>query len=188
LIDTSAALFRVSGYDGTALQDIADAVGIQKGSLYHYIDTKEDLLFAVVREVHERTANSNIAWKAIEGDPVGALRAFIEGHIRASIENLTFAEVYFRDFRALTSDRKAEIIDSRDQYEHQLRSLISDALTAGLIRGDVNPSLATRVVFGIINWIYYWYRPDGALGPEEIVAALSQYCIAALGPAHSPVG
>jgi len=179
LIDAAALTFRAKGYDATSLQDIADAVGIQKGSLYHYIETKEDLLYSVVDAVHTEMHTANSAWREAEA-PLDRIRAFVEGHVQFSIDNLVYAEVYFRDFRALSEERKTHIIAARDRYEGALRSLVEDAIAQGVVREGITPAMATRVLFGMMNWLYYWYRPDGPLSPEEIVAAIRDYALASL--------
>lgn len=183
LIDTAAEIFRRKGYDATSLQEIADEVGLLKGSLYHYIDTKEDLLFAIIQRNHELITNGNQAWREVTDDPIRAIRTFVEGHMRQSLRNQTYSAVYFRDFRALSPERAEAIIASRDAYEAQFRSLIQAAIDAGLLRPGVTPAFAARAIFGMVNWLYYWYRPDGPLPEDEVITQLADYAIASLmGP------
>jgi TetR/AcrR family transcriptional regulator, cholesterol catabolism regulator len=184
IIDSSAEIFRRKGYDATGLQEIADEVGILKGSLYHYIETKEDLLFAIIQRNHERITTQNKAWREFRGDPIAAIRSFVEGHMRESLKNQTYSEVYVRDFRALSPARAKEIMKIQDAYDQEFRALIQSAVDAGLLRPGVNPAFASRAVFGMTNWIYYWYRPTGSLSAEEVVEQLADYAMASLlGPA-----
>jgi AcrR family transcriptional regulator len=180
MVEVAAEVFSERGYDGASVQDVADAVGILKGSFYHYIDTKEDLLFAVIQKAHQGTAEGNTAWREIEDDGLAAIRAWVEGHLRSSLDHLVYAAVYFRDAGALAPERHAEIIRARDEYQSDLRKLVEKAAKAGELREGVNPSLATLGLFGMLNWIYYWYRADGPLTPEEVVTGLADQAMASL--------
>jgi TetR/AcrR family transcriptional regulator, cholesterol catabolism regulator len=183
MVSVAAEVFQQKGYDGASLQDIADAVGILKGSFYHYIDTKEDLLFQVISKAHEGTASGNTAWREREDEPLAAIRLWVEGHIRSSLDHLVYAAVYFREIDALAPERRAEINKSRNAYERQLRTLVERAAENGELRDGINPKLATVAVFGMINWVYYWYRPRGALSAEEIISGLADQAVASLvGP------
>lgn len=180
MVDAAARIFQAKGYDATSLQDIADAIGIQKGSLYHYIETKEDLLYAVIEEAHNGTERGNTRWRSLVDDPLAAIRAFIEDHTRASIDHLVYAAVYFRDSEALDERRRSEILAARDRYQGELRQLVASAAKAGKLRKGIDPSFATLVLFGMMNWIYYWYRPQGPMSPDDIVRSLGDYAIASL--------
>lgn len=184
----AAKLFRAQGYDATSLQDLADVVGIQKGSIYHYIDTKEDLLFEIIEIVHARTEEGNSAWRDVDGDALTKVRAFVEGHLRVSVENLEYAEVFFRDSRALSAPRAAEIVKARDRYESDLRKLIAAAVKEGSTRPGLDASLATRVVFGMMNWIYLWYRADGPLSVNQLVSQIADFAVASLGDVPATAG
>ncbi|MFB8388296.1 TetR/AcrR family transcriptional regulator [Microbacterium sp. NPDC055910] len=180
LIDTAADLFRTNGYDATSLQQIADKVGILKGSLYYYIDTKEDLLFAIIQRNHERIIQGNSEWRSITDDPLAAIRSFVEGHMRCTMGNVTYSEVFIRDFRSLSEVHSKEIRHAQEEYDHEFRALIRVAADAGLLRDGVEPSFASRAIFGMSNWIFYWFRPGGELTREDVVAKMSEYAMASL--------
>jgi TetR/AcrR family transcriptional regulator, cholesterol catabolism regulator len=183
LIDTAAGIFRRKGYDATSLQEISDEVGILKGSLYHYIDTKEDLLFAIIQRNHERIITGNSEWRNIEGDPVAAIRSFVEGHIRQSLQHPVDNEVYIRDFRALSEERASEILKAQAAYDREFRDLIKAAIDAELLRPGVRPEFASRAVFGMINWAVNWYRPGKSASTERTISELTDYAMASLlGP------
>jgi AcrR family transcriptional regulator len=180
MVEVAAEVFKEKGYDGASVQDVADAVGILKGSFYHYIDTKEDLLFAVIQKAHKGTAEGNTAWREVEEQGLPQIRAWVEGHLSSSFDHLVYAAVYFRDAEALAPERYAEIIRARDEYQSDLRKLVEKAAKRKELRKGVNPSLATLGLFGMLNWIYYWYRPDGPLKPEEVVTGLADQAMASL--------
>lgn len=179
IIDAAASIFRRKGYDATSLQEIADEVGILKGSIYHYIDTKEDLLFAIIQRNHERIITGNQRWRDAD-DPVAALDSFISGHIRQSLAHPTDSIVFVRDFRALSADRAAEIIRRQHDYDHDFRTLVERAAADGRLRAGVTPEFAARAVFGMVNWVHYWYDPSGKHSADTVVDELSTYALASL--------
>ncbi len=187
IIDTAADIFRRKGYDATSLQEIADEVGILKGSIYHYIDTKEDLLFAVIERNHALIIEGNQGWREHE-DPVDALRSFIQGHMRLSLQSPTDSIVFVRDFRALSEERASEITRRESAYDKDFRGLVQKAVDAGRLREGVTPAFAARAVFGMSNWIHYWYQSGGRLSAEKVVTELSTYAMASLMAAPPEAG
>jgi AcrR family transcriptional regulator len=168
LIDAAAKIFQEKGYEAASIQDIAEALGILKGSIYYYIDSKDDLLFAVIQEVHE-TALANVErLRQIDADALTKIRMFIAGHIRQITENLVKATVFFHDFRALTEERRQYIVAERALYTNYLRELIGHGQTEGTICPDVDANVASMAILGAINWTYQWYHPEGDRNPMEI--------------------
>ena len=172
ILDAATRVFQERGYDAATIQMIADEVGILKGSLYYYIDTKEDLLYKIIHEVH-RGLFEAMEEATREGDALERIEAFIEGHVRFIAENLPAIWVFLHDFRALDADRREEIVAARDAYNGRLRDLLAEGQAAGAIRADLDLDLAVLGTFGMINWMYEWYRPGGRKGPDEIGRAFA---------------
>jgi AcrR family transcriptional regulator len=101
ILDIAARVFADKGYEATSMQDIADAVGLLKGSLYYYITSKEDLLFGVVQHVHERFMTVAGTTAKQQGDASERLRTFLEEYIRFYLANLVKITVFLHDFRSL---------------------------------------------------------------------------------------
>lgn len=179
IIDTAADMFKRKGYTATSLQDIASAVGLLKGSIYHYIDSKEDILFAIIKRNHDRIIDNNLKWKQVD-DPLEAIDSFIRGHILHTLSNTTDSEVYLREFRSLSSERAESITKAQDAYDHQFRDLVKQAIRQGLLRPGVTPEFAARAVFGMANWTLYWYNAKGTLSTSDVVEELSSYAMASL--------
>lgn len=191
--EAAARIFHEKGYDATSIQDIADAVGILKGSLYYYIDTKEDLLFDVIKGAHERGLQQLDAWQRSSPSPARRLRAAIEGHVESNLGDLAAVGVFFHDFRSLSPGRRAEIVQDRDVYDHNLRDLIVEGQAAGEFDPALDPRLAVMAILGMMNWVYQWYRPDGPLSPDEVARAFADLALGGLsvrtaGPRASELG
>ncbi len=168
LIDAAAKIFQDKGYEAASIQDIADALNILKGSVYYYIDTKEDLLFAAIDQVHRSALANMDKLRQLDDPPLTLIRLFIESHIKHISDNLVKATVFFHDFRSLDRERHDYIVAERDEYDAFLRGLIARGQADGSICPDIDPKLATLAILGMMNWSYQWYRVGGGLDPMEI--------------------
>ncbi len=168
IIDAAAEIFHRKGYSETSMQEIAEAVGILKGSLYYYIDSKEDLLFQMLLEVHEHAKGIVEETAALEVSAVERLRAYVQRHVEYNVQNLSKIAVYYHDFGLLTAKRKRAIMDQRRYYELFVIGLIEDAKADGSVDGSVDASLVANAIFGVVNWIYTWYRPSGNASPQYL--------------------
>ena len=176
----AARLFRQQGYPSTSIQEVAEAVGMLKGSLYYYIDSKEQLLFDIIRDAHEHSLANIRALADSDAPAVEVLRTFIEGHVLGNVGNLAEMGVFFHDFRHLSDEHRAEIIAERDEYDQFVRGLVSRGQAEGDIDPDADTVLTAMGILGMINWIYQWYRPDGDASPEQIGHAVADLVIGGL--------
>ncbi len=177
MLARAAEVFARKGYDGASLQDLADAIGMQKGSLYHWIETKEDLLVAVIEGAHEATLASNVRWREVD-DPLDALHVFVTDHARVAIEHRLATTVYLQDFESISTARRRPVLAARDAYEAELRELLERALAAGRLRAGADVRLSAFAILGMINWLTLWYRPDGDLDPDDIVRQFAAMAVA----------
>jgi AcrR family transcriptional regulator len=168
IIDAAAEIFHRKGYSETSMQEIAEAVGILKGSLYYYIDSKEDLLFQMLLEVHEHAKGIVEETAALDVSAVERLRAYVQRHVEYNARNLSKIAVYYHDFGLLTAKRKRAIMDQRRYYESFVVGLIEDAKADGSVDASVDASLVANAIFGVVNWIYTWYRPSGSASPQYL--------------------
>ena len=180
VVDAAARVFHERGYESTSIQDIADNLGILKGSLYYYIRSKEDLLNEILWGVHDDALANIQRVEEVKGDALQKVRAFITLHITFNIENLVKMGVFFHDFRSLSKERRQRIIEARDLYDKILRDLIADGQREGLVCPDVDPKMASMAALGMCNWIYQWYRPRGRLRPDEVAGQFADLVIAGL--------
>jgi AcrR family transcriptional regulator len=169
VVDAAAELFSQQGYAATSIQEIADAVGLLKGSLYHYINTKEDLLYAVIQEAHQHTAALGYAALTGEGDAVARLRFLVQRHLRGAGANLAKVRVFYNEASSLSPDRLQEILADRDSYEYSLRKLIESGQTEGVFAAHLDPVLTSIAILAVLNSVQQWFRPDGLRTLDEVV-------------------
>jgi AcrR family transcriptional regulator len=183
IIDAAAQIFHDQGYAETSVHDIAEAVGILKGSLYYYIRSKEDLLFQVLSEVHDAFKGIVERTRAIDAPAVERLRYYIGEHVIFNTQNVTKMAVFYHDYRSLSEKPLAEIVERRRFYEDYLRDLIREAQDEGSVNRDLDPKLAAFTLFGMMNWVYHWYQPGGGWTPDQIGAQVASMAIDGLvGP------
>ena len=165
-------LFKEKGYHATSMRDIADEVGINKGSLYSYIRSKEDLLVPVF----ERAMGVLLAQiEAITADttltPTARLRLAIQAHVTAVAENLDVLTVYLSEWRQLAAESLSKERAQRERYAMLFRAILED----GVATGEFRP-MDTRIVMlgmiGMSNYLFRWYRPDGRLAPNQVADEL----------------
>lgn len=169
VVAAAAKLFYTNGYDATSVQDVADALGILKGSVYHYIRTKEDLLFAVVEDAHTASIANIEKLSALEGDVPTKIRAFVRAHLELLIHERVKLGVYLRDFRSLSNEHKRLVSAQRREYSDYLQSLLEQGQQEGTVAADLNPRLTTIAILGMLNWTHEWYRERGRANREAII-------------------
>jgi AcrR family transcriptional regulator len=154
----AARLFAQKGYHGTSIGDIADALGVQKGSLYSHIASKEDLLYDALME---GAAAFHASLDAIPEDapPVEKIRLALRGHLRVVAEQLDVATVFVQEWRYLEGPRHDEFVAERRRYEERLRELLREGRDLGELRSDLDDAAAALLVLSAANWAYTWLQP-----------------------------
>jgi AcrR family transcriptional regulator len=183
MVAVAARLFSERGYHGTSMQHLAEALGLQRGSLYAHIGSKEELLFDVVNEGADRFIERGETAFKLEAIASLRLRRLLVGHIETAIEHLDAATVFLNEWRYLSSDLRAIVQEKRDAYEAMVRGIIEDGIAAGEFRDDADVRFAARLVLSAGNWTYAWYRPGGELGPTEIGQKFAELLIKGLDTA-----
>ena len=179
ILKAAADVFREKGFAATSTQDIADRVGMYKGSLYYYIDSKEDLLYRIGRNVYAELKHEQDAAAVADAPPLERLRAFIRTHVLHTTTNLAETAALYGDFRSFTGERRTEIIGWRDEYETAFRSLIRAGQADGSIR-KVDVKLVSLSLFGMMNSVHLWYQPGGRQSPKQIADGLADLMIQGL--------
>ena len=182
IYESAARLFYEKGYASTSLQDLANAVGLQKGSLYHYIDSKEDLLFGITEYAHSFFVELLNGVEELELTPLEKIERMVRLHVEFAAEHFHVTAAFYNDRSALSKERQLRVVDTRDAYENKLRCLIKDGQDAGQIAKDLDPKIAAFGLLGMVNWINQWYKSEGALTPRELADAFTTMCIRALLP------
>jgi TetR/AcrR family transcriptional regulator, cholesterol catabolism regulator len=155
----AARLFAERGFHGTSMGDIAEALGVQKGSLYSLTGSKQQLLFETMRAGAEAF---HAELDAIPDDlpAVERVRLALRGHLRVVAEQIDVATVFTREWRYLEGDEREGILAERRRYEERFRALFREGVEAGELRPDLDAGAAALLVLSAANWAYTWLRPE----------------------------
>jgi TetR/AcrR family transcriptional regulator, cholesterol catabolism regulator len=154
----AARLFAERGYHGTSIGDLAKALGVQKGSLYAHIESKQDLLHEAMRE------GAQAFHAALDEIPedlkvTERIRLALRAHLRVVAEQLEVATVFVREWRYLEGERAAEFLAERRRYEERFRALFREGRELGELRTDLDDQAAVLLVLSAANWAYTWLPP-----------------------------
>lgn len=175
----AAEQFAEYGYQGASLRQIASAYGMAQGHLYYYYPSKQDLLHEVIADVQgEFNALMDAALES-DGSPGEVLRRLLADHVTVLCTKVTAAGVSYECMRFLTPEQRRELVARRDAYEMGLRSLI-DACRAEMPIAATPTPLLGKVVLGIVNWPYQWYRTSGTHPVGDLAEILADRGIACL--------
>jgi AcrR family transcriptional regulator len=185
VIDAAVEVFWSKGYSAASVQEVADLVGVQKGSLYHYISSKEELLFRIFEGSHEAAIRLMEDVRALDCGPVGRLREYLVRYIVNYVENFKVVGLYYREWRFIEGDGALKLRQRRRMYDTFISDLLTEALHEGEIPAEIDTKLATYFVMAAINGIADWYRPGGALSAREIAEWYADAALNSVG-ATSP--
>jgi AcrR family transcriptional regulator len=167
IVSIAASLFAERGYRGTSMRDIGKAVGVHAGSLYVHIDSKEDLLHAIVTSIMERSERDMAVVLASDATATEQLREIARRDVALIGTNKEYATVFFHEWRNLGPERQQAVIASRDRWEDGLRSVITRGIATGEFRA-VDVRIAGIALTSMLNWAYVWYSPDGDLSVDQL--------------------
>ena len=175
----AAQIMCEKGYEATSMKDIADAVGLTKAGLYHYILGKEDLLFQIMSFAMDMVDEDVIAPARTTADAEQRLRTIIERHARRILEVGGAVTIILEEMAALTPAHRRIILGRKRAYFDLLRETLEQLSAEGKLR-PVSPTVATFSVFGMITWISRWYRRDGKLTPQEALRDFLEIAVRAV--------
>jgi len=168
LLEAAADIFYEKGYDAASLQEIAVRVGILKGSIYYYIETKSDLRDHLLKRVHAEGLEMIRRLADTEGDALDKLDAMIHGHIDYATHNLTKVTVYLHELKKLSSKERLKLFGNRG-YRDIFLEVLDQGQKEGTILPGLDAKLAAQAMLGALNSVYQWYRPMPG-HPSSVVA------------------
>jgi AcrR family transcriptional regulator len=158
LARVAARLFAEKGYHGTSIGDLAEALGVQKGSLYAHIQGKEDLLYETMRT---GAAAFHAALDEIPEQLLATekLRLALRAHLRVIADQLEVATVFVQEWKYLEGARLEEIVAERRRYEERIRELFREGREQSELRTDLDEGAAALLFLSAANWAYTWLKP-----------------------------
>jgi AcrR family transcriptional regulator len=180
VLDAAVDLFAQQGYDGTSVTQVITRAGVAKGGFYHHFVSKEALLYEVYGDLISRqlaAADEIIR----QGRPVAeTLRALIHDLVTTTAASARPALVFWREMNKLGDERTAQYRRARRRYHDAVQRLVREAQATGEFSAGVSPDIVTFTIFGFVNELPLWYRPNGRKRPAQLAAELADLVLAAL--------
>lgn len=166
MLRVAVELFNEQGYEGTSMEDLAQALGVTKSAIYHHVPGKQallgqsldralDALFALLDEPAAQT-----------GPAVGRLEHVVTGSVRVLDAELAHVTLLLRVRGNTEVERRA--LRRRREFDHRVGELVRAGMDSGEIRSDLDPAVASRLLFGMVNSTVEWYRPGQRLSGAEL--------------------
>jgi AcrR family transcriptional regulator len=169
ILRTAARIFAEKSYHSTTMRDISRATNVSLAGLYHYCKSKEELLFLiqdncfgrVLERLEERLREVN--------DPLSKLRIFIDNHLSFFAANMAEMKVLSHEAESLAGDLHTHVSTKKDKYTKLARRILKEIQQQETVGPQIDLTVATYALFGMMNWIYNWYDPKGKLKVSELV-------------------
>lgn len=158
LRQTAAHVFYKNGYAGTSVQDLADAMGILKGSIYHHVKSKQDLLFEIVKGIHDEGPVRVAAIRKLRADPNLKFCLFVYIGVEFTLTKREQVAIFLNDYRYLGENHKLRLRRRRRIYSKFLSTLIREGIAQGLFHDDLDPQLSARAIIGALNALCFSRR------------------------------
>jgi len=168
VLRAAAELFHEKGYAATSTADLAARLGMLRGSVYYYFDTKEGLLFELIHDVYARVLASLEEVVGGGGDAVARLRRFVENSVVQFATDRVAGALVLNESHSLSAEHRALVRRDAETYERVLLDLLREGQREGLVRPDVDVRIVAMAVLGAGNWLHRWYREGDDVTPHEL--------------------
>jgi AcrR family transcriptional regulator len=178
IVQTAIRLFSEKGYNATSTKDIGDEIGLLSGSLYYYINSKEDLLYDILLDLHQFAIREVARIEAEGGDPLERLRRLVRNHVEQL--DVSRTHLFDTEFHHLTGERHDTVLALRREYQNYVVRLIAEAQAEGLCDADINARLMASSILGFLNSIANWFQPE-RVSIEEMAEVVDRLVVGGLG-------
>jgi TetR/AcrR family transcriptional regulator, cholesterol catabolism regulator len=182
IVSAAAKVFRTKGYHAATVRDIAEEVGILKGSLYHHFESKEELLYLVVKEPIAQMFRTMGEIAAADLGAAEKLRRAIAAHLEAFDRHYPHLFVYLRERESVKRRFREMIGFSPKEYERYWQQILREGVENGEFRADLDIQVASYGLLGMLNWLYKWYDPHGRLSVREVAAEFTALAVSGIAP------
>lgn len=173
---TAARTFVERGFDATSVNDIAGALGVTKAGLYHYISSKEALFLEILNLGMDWLEHDVVRPVQDIKDPEERLRQMLERHARLTACNERWITILLDEMHALPTAQRKKVEQRKRRYLDMLKGSLVELKKMGRLR-DIDPTVATFSVLGMIIWLPRWVRPNGRMSPEEVAAEVAKFAM-----------
>jgi AcrR family transcriptional regulator len=170
LLDTAVAVFNERGYDATSMEELAARLGVTKSAIYHHVSSKVELLRLALDRALDALFAVTEEPGATTGPAIDRLEHVVRGSVHVLAAELPFVTLLLR-VRGNSPVEQAAL-QRRREFDRVVTDLVRAAEQEGGVRPDVDPAITSRLLFGTVNSLTEWYRPDGGLSADVLADAL----------------
>jgi AcrR family transcriptional regulator len=175
ILRVAALVFRTKGYHAARIQDIADALGMQKGSLYYYIKTKDELLSGLVEDILTKSVDLTKTISNTKLDTIDKLKRSIEAHLVLYHSNRDAFGVFLNeDIELISKASKKNVYKIIKDYEQSWKSIFEHGIKKGIFRKETDLNIMVKSILGMMNWSYKWYKSESRGGIPQLAESFSQ--------------
>jgi AcrR family transcriptional regulator len=178
LLQTAVKLFNERGYDGTSMEDLSRRLGITKSAIYHHVPSKEELLRLATSRALDGLFQVAHEVAATPGPAIDRLEQLVRGSVAVLADRLPFVTLLLRVHGNTKAERDA--LARRREFDRFVAGLVEQAAADGDVRPDIDPAIAAKLLFGIVNSLIEWYRPRRGIGPAELADAVCEVAFTGL--------
>jgi AcrR family transcriptional regulator len=183
LLDVAVAVFIERGFEATTMDELATRLGVTKSAIYHHVPSKVELLRLALDRALDALFAVTQEPGATTGRAIDRLEHVVRGSVRVLAAELPFVSLLLRVRGNSEVERTA--LQRRREFDRVVTALVRAAEEEGDVRPDVDPAITSRLLFGTVNSLTEWYRPDGDLTPDELADALVTTTFAGLRTARN---
>ena len=174
ILDGAAEVFYERGFQQGTLAEIAQRVGLSQPALYHYVDSKDELLRRIMDQVARDLTDALDAALAVEGTATEQLRAIVRQVTAAIVVNRKTFAVYWQELKALPGEVSEAIRSDERDFVAAIREVVEGAQREGHAAPGRSPAIVTAALLGMMCWQYTWYEPDRGTRAEDVAATFEQ--------------
>ncbi len=172
ILDAAARLFASNGFNASTTRQIAAEAGMERATLYHYTDSKQELLYQVCLRAIARGAEEIIGAVQREVGPEARIRALFTQHVLSTVGDLDYQRTMLLEMRSLRGKHLAKVVRMRQSYQTFVAAEVREAQKSGYIRSDLDEQTLALALLGLLNWTLIWYQTSGQMSPDQLALAL----------------
>ncbi|MGV9327366.1 TetR/AcrR family transcriptional regulator [Streptosporangium sandarakinum] len=182
LLSEATRLFAERGFESTSVQEVVSAAGVTKGAMYHYFDSKDDLLHEIYGRVLRMQMERLTAIADGPGTVAERLHAAAVDVVRTTVENLDDSKIFFRSMHLLAPDTRKSVRAERRRYHERFRDLVTEGQREGVFSTDSPAEIVVDFFFGSVHHLGTWYSTEGPLSGAEVGRHFADLLLASLRP------
>ncbi len=167
ILESAAQVFCQKGYNGASMADIAEAVGLQKATLYHHFGSKQEILAELLERAMAIVSGNMAQVLQMDSPPDEKLKTAMRTYLQVLCEQPDLSSVLLLEYRALEKEQYKKHIHNRDKFEKMWRDLVKEGIDSSQLHSE-SVSMTVWALIGVMNWTITWYRPEGKLSAGEI--------------------